>query len=84
MHRHRGWDSRVRPRCAKDNSLVGVFASRSSRRPNRLGMTLVDMVGVKGNTVTVRGLDAFDGSPVFDVKNEDRDYDRCRTSSRRR
>src|SRR4030066_1601508 len=69
FHRHRGWKSRVRPRCAKNESLVGVFASRSIQRPNKLGLTLVDLVGVKGNIVTVKGLDAFDGSPVYDVKN---------------
>jgi len=75
FNRHRGWSPRVRPRCAKDDSLVGVFASRSSKRPNRLGLTLVDIVNVKGNIVTVRGLDAFDGSPIYDLKNQDDDYD---------
>ena len=78
FHRRRGWSSRVRPRCAKDNSLVGIFASRSVQRPNKLGLTLVDLVSVKGNTVTVKGLDAFDGSPVYDLKNYDADYDLCR------
>ena len=73
----------VRPRCAKDESLVGVFASRSVQRPNKLGMTLVDLVNVKGNTVTVKGLDAFDGSPVFDLKNYDEDYDGYRRSPKR-
>jgi len=75
FHRCRGWSSRVRPRCAKDNSLIVIFASRSVQRPNRLGLTLVNLVNVKGNTVTVKGLDAFDGSPVFDLKNYDADYD---------
>lgn len=73
--RQRGWTARVRPRCAKDRSLVGVFASRSIQRPNKLGLTLVDLVSVKGNTVMVKGLDAFDGSPVYDIKNHDEDYD---------
>jgi tRNA-Thr(GGU) m(6)t(6)A37 methyltransferase TsaA len=75
FHRHRGWTSMVRPRCAKDESVVGVFASRSVQRPNKLGMTLVDLVDVKGGTVTVKGLDAFDGSPIYDLKNFDEDYD---------
>ena len=75
FHRRRGWTSRVRPRRAEGDSLVGVFASRSIQRPNKLGLTLVDLVSVKGNIVTVRGLDAFDGSPVYDVKNHDEDYD---------
>jgi tRNA (adenine37-N6)-methyltransferase len=75
LHHHRGWESRVRPRRAEDDSLVGVFASRASRRPNRLGLTLVDLIDVQGNTVTVTGLDAFDGTPVYDMKNFDADYD---------
>lgn len=83
FHRHRGWTPRVRPRCAKDEELVGVFASRGVQRPNKLGLTLVDLVSVRGNTVTVRGLDAFDGSPVYDVKNYDEDYDGCQRPSRR-
>jgi tRNA-Thr(GGU) m(6)t(6)A37 methyltransferase TsaA len=75
FHYHRGWKSRVRPRRAEDDSLVGVFASRASRRPNRLGLTLVNLIDVHGNTVTVTGLDAFEGTPVYDVKNFDADYD---------
>jgi len=78
FHRRRGWSPLVRPRRAKDEFLVGVFASRSAQRPNKLGLTLVDLVNVRGNTLTVRGLDAFDGSPVYDVKNYDEDYDSYR------
>lgn len=84
FHRCHGWDPNVRPRCAKDDSLVGVFASRCVQRPNKLGLTLVELVSVKGNIVTVRGLDAFDGSPVYDVKNQDEDYDNPSGSSRKR
>lgn len=75
FNRRRGWSPLVRPRCTKDDSLVGIFASRGVQRPNKLGMTLVHLVSVRGNTVIVRGLDAFDGSPVFDLKNYDQDYD---------
>jgi len=75
FHRQRGWSPMVRPRCAKDDSLVSVFASRSVQRPNKLGLTLVDLVNARGNTVTVKGLDAFEGSPVYDLKNYDEDYD---------
>ena len=83
FHRRRGWKPMVRPRCAKDESLVSIFASRGVQRPNKLGLTLVDLVNVKGNTVTVKGLDAFDGSPVYDLKNYDGDYDLYRKSRKR-
>ncbi len=78
FNRCRGWKSEVRPRCAKDKHLVGVLASRSVQRPSKLGLTLVDLVSVRGGTVLVKGLDAFDGSPVYDIKNYDKDYDSAR------
>lgn len=75
FHKRRGWQARVRPRAAKDESTVGIFASRSVQRPNKIGLTLVELVGIRGNIVTVEGLDAFDGSPVFDIKPFEKDYD---------
>jgi tRNA-Thr(GGU) m(6)t(6)A37 methyltransferase TsaA len=47
---------------------VGIFAQRSSGRPNRLGTTVCRILAVDGLTVTVSGLDAVDGSPVLDLK----------------
>lgn len=51
-----------------DGKLSGVFASRSPKRPNSIGLTLVELLEVKGNMLTVRGLDAIDGTPVLDIK----------------
>jgi tRNA-Thr(GGU) m(6)t(6)A37 methyltransferase TsaA len=47
---------------------VGVFAQRTKFRPNPIGVTPVELVAIKGNVLTVRGLDAMDGTPVLDVK----------------
>jgi len=47
---------------------LGVFATRTPCRPNPLGLTRVKLLGVEGNVVTVQGLDAFDGTPVLDIK----------------
>jgi len=47
---------------------VGIFAQRARMRPNRLGVTTCALTGVDGLTLSVRGLDAVDGSPVLDVK----------------
>jgi tRNA-Thr(GGU) m(6)t(6)A37 methyltransferase TsaA len=47
---------------------VGIFAQRGRVRPNRLGATICEIVAVEGLTVKLRGLDAFDGSPVLDIK----------------
>jgi tRNA-Thr(GGU) m(6)t(6)A37 methyltransferase TsaA len=59
---------KVHPMHDATKPLVGVFASRSPKRPNRIGLTRVDLISVEDNIVTVKGLDAYDGSPVFDIK----------------
>ncbi len=46
----------------------GVFASRSPRRPNPIGLTIVELLGREGTTLRVRGLDMLDGTPVLDLK----------------
>ena len=47
---------------------VGIFAQRGKDRPNRLGTTVVEIEGRDGRMLTVRGLDAIDGTPVLDIK----------------
>ena len=47
---------------------VGVFASRSPSRPNPIGLCVGELVKMEGNILLVRGLDAFEGSPVIDIK----------------
>ncbi|MCC7487104.1 MAG: tRNA (N6-threonylcarbamoyladenosine(37)-N6)-methyltransferase TrmO [Burkholderiales bacterium] len=47
---------------------VGVFAQRTRFRPNPIGITAVKLLGIEGNTLRVRGLDALDGTPVLDIK----------------
>jgi tRNA-Thr(GGU) m(6)t(6)A37 methyltransferase TsaA len=57
-----------RPQGRPDMPEVGIFAQRAKHRPNPIGVTAVELVSVEGNVVTVRGLDAIDGTPVLDVK----------------
>ena len=59
---------KVHPRGRVDLPLLGVFATRTNLRPNPIGLTLVELLKVEDNTLTVRGLDAFDGTPVLDIK----------------
>ena len=59
---------KVHPRGRRDMPLLGVFATRTMLRPNPVGLTLVELVKAKGNVLTVRGLDAFDETPVLDIK----------------
>lgn len=57
-----------RPRERDDMPEIGVFARRSPNRPNGIGVTAVEVVKVEGNVLTVRRLDAIDGTPVLDLK----------------
>lgn len=66
--------AKVHPRGKKNLPLLGVFATRTMLRPNPIGLTLVELVKVEGNILTVRGLDALDGTPVLDIKPYD-DWD---------
>lgn len=47
---------------------VGIFAQRASRRPNRLGVTIVKILGREESRLRVKGLDAAVGTPVVDIK----------------
>jgi tRNA-Thr(GGU) m(6)t(6)A37 methyltransferase TsaA len=69
MHKLDGKDvpMKVRP-MGRDIPSVGVFASRSPNRPNRIGKTTVRLIERKGNILKVTGLDALDGAPVIDIK----------------
>jgi tRNA-Thr(GGU) m(6)t(6)A37 methyltransferase TsaA len=57
-----------RPRGRADMPELGIFAQRAKHRPNPIGVTAVRLLSVRRNVLTVRGLDAIDGSPVLDVK----------------
>jgi tRNA-Thr(GGU) m(6)t(6)A37 methyltransferase TsaA len=47
---------------------LGVFAARSPIHPNPIGLTLVELVKREANVLWVKGLDAYDGTPVLDIK----------------
>jgi tRNA-Thr(GGU) m(6)t(6)A37 methyltransferase TsaA len=59
---------RRHPQERKDLPLVGIFAQRARHRPNKIGVTTVEVVKVTNNRLKVRGLDAIDGTPVLDIK----------------
>jgi tRNA-Thr(GGU) m(6)t(6)A37 methyltransferase TsaA len=63
---------KTHPRGRKDMPLLGIFATRTPHRPNPIGLTLVELLKVNGFILTVRGLDAFDGTPILDIKPYDK------------
>ena len=56
------------PRGNTDWPKVGIFAQRGKDRPNRLGVSIAKLLGRRGRTIEVAGLDAIDGTPVLDIK----------------
>lgn len=58
----------VHPRGNKKNPLTGVFACRSPVRPNLIALSLCKVLSIKNEIITVDKTDAFDGSPVLDIK----------------
>jgi tRNA-Thr(GGU) m(6)t(6)A37 methyltransferase TsaA len=51
-----------------DNRPHGVFATRSPRRPNPIGLTVVELLSHEGASLRVRGLDMLEGTPILDIK----------------
>jgi len=51
-----------------DNRPHGVFATRSPRRPNPIGLTVVELIAREDTRLRVRGVDMLDGTPILDIK----------------
>ena len=69
MHEVRGHELAVRSFIeGPSGPLRGIFATRSPKRPNPIGLTIVRLIAVDGATVTVEGVDILDGTPLLDIK----------------
>jgi tRNA-Thr(GGU) m(6)t(6)A37 methyltransferase TsaA len=67
-HLHRAVPAGLRVVPFLDDRPRGVFATRSPRHPNPIGLSLVELLAVRGSTLHVRGIDVLDGTPVLDLK----------------
>ena len=68
FHQAEGYDLLQHPRKDPQRPKRGIFALRSPRRPNPIGVTIVSIEKIEGNVLTVSGLDAINGTPVLDLK----------------
>lgn len=59
----------VHPCGNEQNPLTGVFATHAPVRPNPIATTLCKILSIDGNQITVDDIDAYDGSPVIDIKS---------------
>ncbi len=63
------------PQGREDVPEVGIFACRCPTRPNPIGISTAELLGIDKNVLTVRGLDAIDGTPIVDIKPYTPQYD---------
>jgi tRNA-Thr(GGU) m(6)t(6)A37 methyltransferase TsaA len=66
FHKSRGYHLLVKT--PWDDSLHGLFTTRSPHRPCPLGLTVVELIAREKNILKVKGLDAIDGTPLLDIK----------------
>lgn len=62
---------KTHPRGREDLPLTGVLATRGRNHPNPIGLAVVELLERQGNRLQVKHLDAFDGSPILDIKPYD-------------
>ena len=58
----------------------GVFSTRSPRRPNAIGLSVLELVRREGNVLHLNGVDILDGTPLLDIKPYSAKFDRIETS----
>jgi tRNA (adenine37-N6)-methyltransferase len=66
FHKCTGHELHVKP--FLDPAPRGIFATRSPRRPNAIGLSVVRLVAVNGSTLVVEDVDILDGTPLLDIK----------------
>ena len=78
LHQIKGYDLVVKP--FLDNVDHGIFATRSPKRPNPIGLSVMRLKSVSQTSIIVAGIDVLDGTPVLDVKPYVADFDQCDAS----
>jgi tRNA-Thr(GGU) m(6)t(6)A37 methyltransferase TsaA len=66
FHKSEGYSLKVTP--FMDDQPRGVFSTRAPRRPNAIGLSVVDVVSVEENIIRIKGVDILNGTPVLDIK----------------
>lgn len=68
FHMHKSKDYKLKVVPFLDNKLRGLFATRAPKRPNPIGLSVVKLLGIDGNKLSIEGVDMLDKTPVLDIK----------------
>ena len=66
FHQSKGYSLIVKP--FMDDHKRGLFSTRAPRRPNPIGLSIVRLIKIKGNRLTIEGIDVLNGTPLIDIK----------------
>lgn len=77
FHKSQGYALSVKP--FLDDNLRGVFATRAPRRPNPIGISIVELLKIEGNLLSIKNVDVIDGTPLLDIKPYVPEFDMQRT-----
>jgi tRNA-Thr(GGU) m(6)t(6)A37 methyltransferase TsaA len=73
FHLSSGYSPSVKP--FMDSEFRGLFSTRSPRRPNPIGLSVVRLVGIEKNILSIQDVDIVDGTPLLDIKPYVPDFD---------
>lgn len=68
LHGVTDWDPRVRPLASRSDRHFGLFATRTPRRPNPIGMAVAKLEKIEKGHLHISGVDAWEGTPILDIK----------------
>lgn len=68
LDRSKKWNQTVKPPASNPGYSFGLFATRSPNRPNPIGLATVKLEKIENGILYVSGIDAFEGTPVLDIK----------------
>ena len=77
---HRASEVKMRVVPFMDTARRGIFATRSPLRPNHIGLSIVELVGVDTNKLLIRGVDMLDNTPLLDIKPYIEAFDKVMSS----